>query len=522
MTQKVRAPDGQVLGFPDTMTADEIKAVMRQKFPPQSAEALAAPSRIAGAFEAAEDQPLSTRDTMLAATGGAIEGIPIAGPYLREGLNKLGAVKRSFLNDTAYGDELQNLRTKQEWLKQDRPLTSTAAQVAGSVASMVPLGATALGAKALGITGKNLLTRTAASTASGTAIGGLDAGARSDWNPADIRSGSAWGAGLGAVAPAIGQAVGAAARGLTGGKARGLNVPSTKELKGQSRAVRAQADAQGLVLSDNAFQRMIGRLTRVADDFGSDPALQPQALSVLRRMKADAAAGVQPTLEQMDKYHKMLGQVARAKSLERPADGTLAGVLSDRLDGYMRMLGASDVAAGDPQAAMSLVRQHRELWTRAKKSEKIGELLRVAQLRRSGVDKGTRNELMKLFTREKEWRRLTKEEQKALTRAIQGGTTENIINALGMFGRGILMPTLGFGAGYQYGGMDTALAGLAGAAGLRRLGARMTTGNARVLEATVRNGGTLPTRPLELGGRNVSQALLLSSPEETRRRASSP
>jgi hypothetical protein len=519
---ELRGPDGAIYDVTAPTEAEAVAAFKRNVLGttrPLTNEDKAAPSRIAAAHEVATEQPLSGRDTVLAAGMGVVEGVPIAGPYLAEGVNKLQALKRAATTDVPYEAALENARAKHEWLRQDRSKTALAGNVVGAVGSMVPVGATALGAKALGITGKNIFSRTAASTASGAGIGAVDAGARSDWDPAAMEGGALWGGGLGAAAPAVGHIVGAGVRGLTGGKAVGA--PSTKAIKEQARAVRGQATEIGLEVAPSTFSRMVDRLENVAEEFASDPALQRQSHVVLSRLRADADNGVPLTLEQADKYHKMLGNIARSKSLENPSDPTLARKLADRLDSYMRTLGSRDVVSGDPTRAMPLLKEYRQLWARARKVETIEEALRIGQHRAAGIDKGTRNELRKLVTSSYQWKRFSKDEQKALLRVIDGGIAENIINALGAYGRGILMPSLGGIVGYQQGGIEGALAGLAGGALASRAGARMTTGNAKVLEAMARTGGALPVRPIEIGARNVSQALLTSPRSRNRNKAAS-
>lgn len=97
--------------------------------------------------------------------------------------------------------------------KEENPWTYAAGEALGVIPGLVYGGTTALGAKALGLVGKNLLTRSAASAGTGAAIGALQGGAGADGGYEEriygLKNGAAWGGGFGAAGPAVGQAVGA-------------------------------------------------------------------------------------------------------------------------------------------------------------------------------------------------------------------------------------------------------------------------------------------------------------------------
>jgi hypothetical protein len=97
--------------------------------------------------------------------------------------------------------------------KEENPWTYAAGEALGVIPGLVYGGTTALGAKALGLVGRNLATRSVASAASGAAIGAVQGGAGTD-GTIDERlrgagNGVAWGSTFGAAGPAVGQAVGA-------------------------------------------------------------------------------------------------------------------------------------------------------------------------------------------------------------------------------------------------------------------------------------------------------------------------
>lgn len=147
----------------------------------------------------------------------AVEGIPIAGPYLQSGVEHTASAIGSALTGDPREQVLQEMREDVDQSQEAYPYTSLAGSVGGAVLGLSPVAATGAGARALGITGKNLLSRTLASAASGTAIGGADAAVRSDGDLTETAKGAGYGFMAGLAGPAIGDAVGWGARKLIGG-----------------------------------------------------------------------------------------------------------------------------------------------------------------------------------------------------------------------------------------------------------------------------------------------------------------
>lgn len=127
------------------------------------------------------------RQKMIEPASEMLEGIPIAGAYVRQGGAALGAGSPwrdedvSAPGETFSGRYEKNLAAQREIgeaYREAHPVASTAERLAGGAGALGPLGMTGVGARALGITGGSLGTRVAASGASGATIGGLDAAAR--------------------------------------------------------------------------------------------------------------------------------------------------------------------------------------------------------------------------------------------------------------------------------------------------------------------------------------------------------
>lgn len=119
-----------------------------------------------------------------------------------------------------YSENLGKEQGKDAGFDESHPAVSTAAKIAGGVASTIPLAATGIGAKVLGLGTKNLPASMAAASAGGAAINAADAATRGE----DIGTGAKWGLIGGALAPIAGRVIGGVAAKLFG---PGSNVAET-------------------------------------------------------------------------------------------------------------------------------------------------------------------------------------------------------------------------------------------------------------------------------------------------------
>lgn len=139
----------------------------------------------------------SWMDKLGAFSAGVLEGVPIAGPYLLEGVQRLGS------DD---GKDLYAARQATERAQRDNPWTSLAGNVTGAVAGTLP--AIAAAPELFGGGAASLPIRSAVSAITGGGIGGADAAVRSSGDPGAMATGALAGAGAGLAGPAIGQVAG--------------------------------------------------------------------------------------------------------------------------------------------------------------------------------------------------------------------------------------------------------------------------------------------------------------------------
>lgn len=142
----------------------------------------------------------------IATTGGLLEGIPVAGPAIRGGVNRAAAGLRSVMDGTSYGDELNTVNQATVQAKQDHPYLDTGAQIAGGVLATAPMVAAA--PEVFGAGKGGLLARTLMSGGTGAVLGGADSAVRSGGDARATLTGAGVGGAFGSVAPALGQIAG--------------------------------------------------------------------------------------------------------------------------------------------------------------------------------------------------------------------------------------------------------------------------------------------------------------------------
>lgn len=200
------------------------------------------------------------------ATGGFLEGLPVVGPLIRGGADRIGAGIRSYMYDTPYEDELSFVQGRSGELKQEMPTLDTASQIGGAVGGTIPLVLAA--PAAFGAGGGSLLARSGASALSGASLATADAGVRTQGDIEAMKNAALWGGGLGLVGPAVGDLVGAGVRKVA--ERAGPTVSRAQRLFGQAAgrdavddvAARVSAmgpDAMPMDLGPN-LQRQAGAL----------------------------------------------------------------------------------------------------------------------------------------------------------------------------------------------------------------------------------------------------------------------
>lgn len=209
-----------------------------------------------------------------AATGNAINSIPIVGPYIKSGTEKLAAKIRSKIYDTPYEAELENVRDYNKQSSEAHPVLATGGEITGAVAPML-VGA-GLAPRAFGAAGP-LLERSAFGAGTNALINSADTAARGGDANAIAHSG-ATGAAIGAAVPVVGRALGMLGNKILGSSSDAVN------------ALAAKAESMGIPIrfpqiSDSPFIAKLSQMAGKLPGSGMD-ALHGEQQSAFNRAVA--------------------------------------------------------------------------------------------------------------------------------------------------------------------------------------------------------------------------------------------
>lgn len=471
----VRMPDGKVVRFPDTMPREQIKALIQSKYPdtaaPTAAAVTTAPDRgmlDAGLRGAADTLSFGFDDELAAG--------------LRTGFG--------FLGD--YGKDVASTRERKAAAQEQHPIAFTAGQVGGALPTMLVPGAGV-------VRGANLAVKIGKGILSGAAAGGLyGAGSGEGGLQNRVRSageGALAGAATGAVLPLAGKAIGS----MVGAKAGRAAVPDVAALKSSSQALYKAADNQGLLIEPKAFDAAVNRIVFDAQAKGIDKTIHTKAMAALTRLQE--AKGVANNLQDVETLRRVVGEAG--KSID-PSERYMAGRIREGLDDFMSNLKPSDVIAGDPKAAVGMIKEARKLWSLKAKGDLLADLYQRAELSPSGLENGLRTEFRNLAKNAKKMRGFSPSEQKEIRRIATGGSLQTLLRTVGKAApTGIVSGSgaTGSGAllGALFGGPGGAAIGAAAVPALGAAGRKIATLAKKAqfnrLDATVRNAGVKPFDP---------------------------
>jgi hypothetical protein len=263
-------------------------------------------------------------------------------------------------------------------------------------------------------------------------------------------------------------------------------VPTRAELAEAAKAAYKRADAAGVVVSENSLKALKTRVVSLSKKEGLDKDLHPDSSAALKRV---VQAKGDLTLTELETLRKIAKD---AQGSMKPADKRIAGMIVEELDDYIDNLSEADVVAGDATKAKAL-KEARGLYSRAKKSEVVEDLLQRAQdsssqFSGSGLENAIRTQFRGLAKNKKQMRMFSAEEQAAIRRVANGGPMENAARFIGKFApTGVVSGVLTGGAGAMIGGPLGAALPLAGLGG-RAVATRMTLRNVRAADELMRRG----------------------------------
>jgi hypothetical protein len=429
---------------------------------------------------------------------GLPEGVPLIGGALDKAVLNTSAALGSAISGRDFSGVKREMQGMRDYGRESHPIARTAGNITGAVASMAPIGATATGARVLGLRGPSLGARTLASSGSSAALSGADTLARGG-SFEDAGRAALIGGGIGAVLPAAGRAFS-----QVGSKAATAAAPSVESLRQASSQLYKRATEAGVMVKSQAFDKHMYKLAAQLRNFGFDADLHPDTMAALKRLSQ--ARGQNLSLQDLEILRRVAGNAAKAqKDDDRAAASMVIDAIDDIVDDARNFSfgnGRSLSAPGAPQAstsdALRSLTDARAGWHTMKKAETIDELFRRAGIKAETTSgprfvQTLRNEFKNLTLRKNGLRGFTDAEQAAINGFIRGGKAEKLMSGVGKWLGGLTSTGVGGVVGFAHGGPIGASAMMLGAQGagalMRRAGARMGNAAAQRAGATIRSGG---------------------------------
>lgn len=368
---------------------------------------------------------------------------------------------------------------------------TTAAEIGGAIATPVlaaGVGASLprIAASVPGVTGT--LARSGLAAVEGSGYGALNASGHDQ----DIGQGALMGAIFGGAGNAVGEAVATGARKVAGAFNTSPKIPTMDELSTAARQAYDAADNAGVIFTPQATGRLQSEIVQTLTDTGFDPALQPGAAAVLRRLQD--LQGQNVTLKGLDTLRKVAsgGYIPGNKS-----NNAAVSAIVNRIDDLVGNTQAGEVLSGDATAGAEALNTARDLWSRMSKANVVTEAAARGELNAAAAGSGANREnashqAMKALRNNKSATRgFTADEQAALMQAITGTPDQNALRLVGKLSpTGIVSGALSTGAGYQLGGPVGAVAAPAVGYVARKGAERMQDGFVQELIDIIMAGGS--------------------------------
>jgi len=212
-------------------------------------------------------------------------------------------------------------------------------------------------------------------------------------------------------------------------------VPTVEQLKATASQYYKLVDDSGMVIKPAGFKSFVASARNKLTKKGSDPDLTPKTEVAMQRLiDEEVASGL--TMQRAEILRRKLSNAVGAAGDD--ADRALARQLLDDFDQYMEGLTQASVTGGGVEA-VQYVKSARALWTRARKTEAIEELIEKAMLNAesatgmSGLAHTLRIQFKQLANNKKRMRMFTPAEQLAIRRVAAGGAIEKVFRYLGKF-----------------------------------------------------------------------------------------
>lgn len=518
---EVELPDGSIAEFPDGTPNDVIKGALQKRFSgPESQASAALRSELSGLTQGMQgelpggnldraryEQLPGWQKPLVAAADFA--DLAANGASFGFG-NKLAAGLRAPFTDKTYAEELEGMRGATEAARNRAGSAAIASELTGAVAAPVALanrGATLLGrfgtSAMTGPTG--LAARTGLAGVEGAGYGALTAAG----NDQDITEGAGFGAIGGGLGNLAGEALAAGVGKIAGVFNKKPTIPQLDDIEQAARSAYQRAEQAGVAYTPQAVDKLRTNVVQSLTDIGYDPALQPGAAAIVRRL--EELQGQNVTLSGLDTLRKVAsngfvpGNASNNKAISS---------IIEKIDDVIGSPSAGDVLMGNAQGGAEALQEARSLWSRIAKVNKVQDAISRADLRAASTgsggnaDNATRQNIRRLLEKP---RGFTADEKAALETVVRGTPGQNALRLAGKFApTGVVSGVLSGGAGLGILGPAGLALPLVGS-GAKAAADKITQQNVKRLADIILAGGS---RSATQASPNVVQRLTQSKRDE--------
>lgn len=497
---EVELPDGSIAEFPDGTPNEVIKGALQKRFSgPESQASTALRSELSGItqgmqgelpggnLDRARYEQLPEWQKPLVALNDFAD---LAANGLTFGYgDKLAAGLRAPFTDKTYSEELEGMRGQTQEARNRAGSAAIASELTGAVATPLALanrGATLLGRfGTAGMTGgTGLAARTGLAAVEGSGYGALTAAG----NDQDVSEGALFGLLGGGAGNLAGEALSAGISKVAGVFNKKPTIPQLEDIQQAARDAYQRAEQAGVAYTPQAVGRLQQDVVKSLTDIGYDPALQPGAAAVVRRL--EELQGQNVTLSGLDTLRKVAsnGFIQGNQSNNKAISSII-----EKIDDVIGNPSSGDVLMGNAQAGAEALQEARSLWSRISKVNRVEDAVNRADLRAASTgsggnaDNATRQNIRRILEKPRGY---TADERAALETIVRGTPTQNALRLAGKFA-----PT-GVVSGVLSGGAGLGLAGPAGLAlplvgqGAKALADRGTQQNVKRLVDIILAGGS--------------------------------
>lgn len=487
---RIQAPDGSILEFPDSMSDADILGVMRREYggPKEAAQS-------SGPIQAAADiGRMVIKGAAMGKEATAADAADRANAFRAVG-NKLA--RRSDPTPQASAADYQPFfdqeKTAAKEAAQRAGWAGTVAEIGGAAAAGGPLfkgiGMLGQAASAVPMAGRVLSSPYATAAATGAILGTSQAAG----TDADKLKAALLGAGLGAGGQAVGNAISGAASKIAGAFNQKPVIPTADQIKAAKQAAYDAADNSGVVVKPEFFQDVKTRIEKRLADMAFEPSMQPKIAPVLNRI--EKAAAENNTLSGVEVIRKMAGN---AYDPTNKTSNSMMGIIKEEIDRAISNPPSGSILMGDAAAGVKALAEARKNAQIGFKLDDIAKAQEIAKLQTAAagsggnVDNNTRRKIAQALLMPGKGRNLTPDERAAAEQVVNGTPTQNALRLIGKLspsGNG-LMAALQAGAAGATGGASLPVAAIG--MGAKKVADSATTRNVERLSEIIRAGGKNP------------------------------